>query len=161
MAAVRRRPDSSPSMSLSPLLLTVAALALVSFGLARRRALIAVDGRIGELHSLPGYYGFYAALWCGLPGIVLALGWVFGASWLLDQATLASLPAGAAGGGEGEATLFLNEVRNIADGNVSSGLGGELAEATAARYVEMRQRGGLVAVGLTLLLRGRTLRLPR
>jgi len=40
---------------------------------ARRKALTAVGGKTTGLHSLPGYYGAYTALWAGVPAALLVL----------------------------------------------------------------------------------------
>jgi phosphate transport system permease protein len=76
-------------MNLPALALLVAALAAACFWLGRRRALAAAGGRASALQSLPGYYGWYAALWSGLPGLALLLAWrvCFGAA--VDQRALA------------------------------------------------------------------------
>jgi len=67
----------------------VLALAAGSFQVGRRRALARAGGDASALHSLPGYYGWYAALWCGLPGL---------AAWLggLSLAPVAHEPSGLA-----------------------------------------------------------------
>ena len=36
------------------------------------RALAKSDGSLARLHSLPHYYGYYVALWCGLPALASA-----------------------------------------------------------------------------------------
>jgi phosphate transport system permease protein len=56
----------------------IALTALLLFSLAtymagRRRAVAAAGGRPAQLHSLPGYYGSYAALWVGVPAALLIL----------------------------------------------------------------------------------------
>ena len=56
-----------------------AVLAAASFLLAQRRALLAVSGKAVSLHSLPGHYGWYAALWCGVPGLLVVLVWLVAA----------------------------------------------------------------------------------
>ena len=58
-------------MGLGALAMFVVALAAASFWLGRRRALALSGGRAVTLQSLPGYYGWYAALWSGLPGLAL------------------------------------------------------------------------------------------
>jgi phosphate transport system permease protein len=130
----------------------VAALALACFWLGRQRALAAAGGRIAELRSLPGYYGWYAALLCALPGLAIAVLWSVGASWALDQLTIASLPDAVKGGTSSEIALFLNDVRNLAGGGMVSSSHGDVASQVALRYGELRSRGLGYAALLALML---------
>ena len=53
-------------MRLTTLALILGAMALCAYLLGRRRAFMLAGG-LGpaqRLHSLPGYHGYYAALWC-------------------------------------------------------------------------------------------------
>jgi len=124
------------------------------FMLGRRRVLHLSAGRRAALTSLPGYYGWYAALWCGLPGLAVALIWAASSPWVLDNLTLASLPAGTAGDNPAEIALFLNDVKNFASGNISSNVGDPAIESAADRYSSLRTMGNgvatLIAVGLAL-----------
>jgi phosphate transport system permease protein len=52
-------------------LLALVALSAGSFWLGRRRIVAAVAGRPRAAHSLPGYYGAYAALWTAGPALIL------------------------------------------------------------------------------------------
>jgi len=61
--------------------LALLVLTAAGFMLGRRRAYTAAGGRTSHLHSLPNYYGYYLAIWTGLPAFVLlAVYGVFGAS---------------------------------------------------------------------------------
>lgn len=61
--------------------LALLVLTAVGFLVGRRRAVAASNGRASWLHSLPNYYGYYLALWTGLPAfILLAVYGLFGAS---------------------------------------------------------------------------------
>jgi len=84
----------------TPIVALVALLGLVGFLAGRRRALQVAAGRPASLHSLPGYYGLLATLWCSLPGLAVALAWTLGASpvglpWALALTGLLSLAGGA------------------------------------------------------------------
>ncbi|MGH0029417.1 MAG: phosphate ABC transporter permease family protein, partial [Myxococcota bacterium] len=131
-------------------LAAVALLAAAAFFLGRQRALRAESA--GALHSLPGYYGSYAALWAALPGLVIGLAWLFGSSWAIDRLALASLPAAALPDGDAEIALLLNDAKNVARGLVS----GEGADATVAaladRYAELRSGGRVGSVVLAVAL---------
>ena len=121
-----------------------------SFVLGRRRVLQMVDHPV-DLQSLPGYYGWYTALWCILPGFVVALGWMLSAPWLLDGATLNASGFDLASRSEAEISLFMNNVKNLASGNISSLTNDPALEAAAERYRELRGRGAAVSSALAAL----------
>ena len=131
-------------------LLAVLALRPARFALGRRRVLREVGD--ASLHSLPGYYGAYAALWTGLPGLAVLVVWAVGSSWAIDGLTLASLPTGAAGETAQEIALFLNDVKNESAGLISQGEGRERIAAAADRYDSLRSSGIAAAVALAGLL---------
>ena len=60
-------------MSSSILFLVIALLTVAGFYLGRTRALATVGGNVRQLHSLPGYYGYAVALWCGIPSFLALL----------------------------------------------------------------------------------------
>ena len=53
------------------LLLGLMATAAFFFGRGRSLALVGGPGHSRELHSLPGYYGYYVSIWCILPALAL------------------------------------------------------------------------------------------
>jgi phosphate transport system permease protein len=134
------------------LLLFLALAAGTSFALGRRRGLAMVDGRAAALTSLPGYYGWYAALWCLVPGLAVAVVWAVSAPWILDGATLGALPEGAAGATEAEISLFLNDVKNLASGNIATRPDDPALLAAAEHYRDFRTRGAAIVLGLVALL---------
>lgn len=138
-------------MNPGPILLATLFTAALAFWLARRRALATVGGRTVDLHSLPGYYGWYAALWCGIPGLIVSILWILGASWTLDRAAIADLPAHMSSASEAEISLYLNDVKNLAGGSLVSGAADADLLERAERLREQRSFGMLAAVGLTLL----------
>ena len=48
-------------------------LALAAYSVGRRKVLAAVGGQTRALHSLPGYYGAFLALWVAAPAAILLL----------------------------------------------------------------------------------------
>jgi len=139
-------------MSVLLLLAVVAALAAGSFWLARRRALAAAVAGGVRLHSLPGYHGWYGALWCALPGIAVVVAWLVAAPALLETMTLSGAAASAVPEDPAQLELFLNDVQNIARGNIASTSAGEAARAAAERYLALRERALAGALALALLL---------
>ena len=126
----------------------VLALAAAAFAAGRWRALAAAGGNLRALHSLPAYYGWYAALWVGIPGLAVALAWVLGSSYALDRLVLAAAPAALVGDSAGEARLFLNEVENLASGGIRAGEVDPRVAAAAERYRELRAAGLALAAAL-------------
>jgi phosphate transport system permease protein len=51
--------------------LVLLVLTASGFHLGRLRAIKSVEGVIAKLHSLPNYYGYYVAIWTGLPALIL------------------------------------------------------------------------------------------
>jgi phosphate transport system permease protein len=139
-------------MGIAGVALGVVALATAAFWLGRRRALAGAGEQAGALHSLPGYYGWYAALWSGLPGLLVLLVWLlfFGAT--VDRLTLASLPAAAAGRSEAELGLLLNDARNAALGRTVLRADEPLVIAMAERWSTLRASGMRLALALSLVL---------
>ena len=63
-------------MQNTTLVLLLGAMALAAFYAGRSRSLVVAGGpgRSGTLHSLPGYYGYFAAIWCLLPALDIGYG---------------------------------------------------------------------------------------
>lgn len=63
---------------MQPLLLIIVMLVLsaIGFYMGRRRAGNIVGNDMRQLHSLPSYYGYYVAMWCGIPALILFSLWV-------------------------------------------------------------------------------------
>jgi phosphate transport system permease protein len=134
-------------MSLTLVLTLVLLLAAGSFLLGRQRALVSARGAAASLHSLPGYYGWYAALWAGVPGLAVVVLWLVASSWALDRMTLAGLPAGALDSGA-ELSLFLNDVRNVAGGDLQTQQ--PLVSAAAEHYRNLNASGLQMALALAV-----------
>jgi phosphate transport system permease protein len=146
-------------MSLSAILSIVLLLGTSSFFLGRGRAVAVGRLEPGGLHSLPGYYGWYAALWAGLPGLAVVVLWTVGASWGLDRMTLSGIPVGVPGETEADVALFLNDVKNLAGGSMASSEPSQALSDAAARYESLRASGLALAAlvaGLLSLLGGAT-----
>ena len=72
-------------MTSTLLVLTLLGSTIAAFQLGRRRSLQLSGDHIRNLHSLPNHYGFYAALWCGIPALVILGIWQ---AFATDQAGL-------------------------------------------------------------------------
>jgi phosphate transport system permease protein len=104
------------------LALILTAMSLAAFYLGRRRALVVSQGSAGgaaqRLHSLPKYYGYFTALWCVLPGVVLLLAWMAFSDAVITSRVVASLPEVLRNQPESSLSLTLNDIRNLAAGQM-------------------------------------------
>ncbi len=131
---------------MQPSLLLIVIVALMGFGylLGRSRSLSLVGGagRKRELHSLPIYYGFYAALWAGLPALVALLAWFFFQDAIITRLIVADLPAELRDLPADRLGLVINDAKNLATGNIVSGEINPAIQAVAERYNQLRQQAG-------------------
>ena len=81
-------------MSASVLVAVLLTLSLIGYYLGRRRALATVGGRIANLHSLPAHYGTFVALWAGVPGLLLILGWLTVQGTVVESLVLSDIATG-------------------------------------------------------------------
>ena len=143
------------------LALTLLALAAAGFYLGRRRAFAVTGGNIRALHSLPSYYGYYTALWCGVPAlIVFALWQAFDGRVILAMATSAIAAGGASAQ---ELGLASNEVARLAAGGQPIGEIKPAIAAALARYLHLQDiaRAALTAVVVSLAAAGAAYALSR
>ena len=102
------------------LLLLVACAAAYTLG--RQRAFALAGGRcsIRSLHSLPSYYGYFTALSCGIPAFLLVGLWLVFAPRIIDSLVIAGMPPATQALPENELRLVLNDIQNLAHGNVTA-----------------------------------------
>ena len=96
--------------------LIVLAVATICFVLGRGRALASADGNIRNLHSLPSYYGWNAAIWAAGPAILVLLVWLIAQPLMINRAVAPLMTTDAAAAGSGELGLLMGDVRRVADG---------------------------------------------
>ena len=139
-------------MSSSPLLLlTLLAAMALAYQIGRRRAVRVAGGpsQISRLHSLPAYYGYYAALWVGLPALFLLLFWIGLEEQIITSLVLSELPSRLTEGvSEGRISLLVNEIHNLARGFKDPSQAEPALQAAAAHY---RHLSGLADIALWLV----------
>ena len=79
-------------MQLLILTATLLVLTVIGFYLGRTRATAAVSGRTRVLHSLPSYYGYYVAVWCAIPALLILMAWLIGEQQIIQSLLVSSLP---------------------------------------------------------------------
>lgn len=109
-------------MQSTTLILLLGFLAIAAFYLGRGRslALVGGPGKGMALHSLPGYYGYFVAIWVVLPALVLLLGWVLAEPKIVTALVVNGLPDSYQSLSAGELNLLVNNIRNLASGDVVS-----------------------------------------
>ena len=108
-------------MPLTVLILTLVLLSVAGFYMGRSRALAGVGGAAGKLHSRPHYYGYYVAIWCGLPAALVLLGWISLEVRIVEMLVTQALPPDLRARGAAERSLLINDIRNLATGNIFAG----------------------------------------
>jgi len=119
------------------LILILAAMSVVAFYAGRRRSVALVGGpRQGSvLHSLPGYYGYFTAIWLLLPALGVLLLWLFLEPTVIVALVVRGLPETYQSLSAGELNLFVNNVQNLAAGDAISGESDAVLSDAAARFL--------------------------
>lgn len=109
-------------MQSTTLILLLAFMALAAFYFGRGRSLAVVGGPShgSVLHSLPGYYGYYVAIWCALPALALLFVWMILEPRIVVAMVVSELPESYRSLSAGELDLLVNNIRNLATGDVVS-----------------------------------------
>ena len=138
------------------LILLLAAMAGGAFYAGRRRSFAVVGGPAhgAQLHSLPGYYGYFTLIWCLLPALGLFLVWVLLEPKVIVALIVQSLPDPQRMVSEGELNLLVNNIRNLAAGDAISGDADTVMRDAAERYNEYLAASRRVLATLTLGIAG-------
>ncbi|UCC15635.1 MAG: phosphate ABC transporter permease subunit PstC [Gammaproteobacteria bacterium] len=145
-------------MTASTLLLFVALLSAAGFLLGRKRAFGIADahGGVKSLHSLPGHYGLYTAIWVAVPALLLLIVWQSLEPAILSELVSRELPAEIQELPPERVGLIMNDVKNLVAGNfVSSAVSPEISEAaehwlsleTTFRWIRTLLVAGLTGLG--------------
>lgn len=121
-------------MSISNLLISMIIVAVLAFFLARARSLALARplGGVRHLHSLPVYYGLQAALWAGLPSLLMLVLWLLFEDTFVTRAVLSGLPESLLPSLAAEQDLLINQIENLASGALPvSGVDPALLRAAA------------------------------
>ncbi len=139
-------------MQTTTLILLLGAMTFIAFYLGRSRSLATVGGaaKLAKLHSLPGYYGYYAAIWVLLPSLALVLLWTIVEPRVIVALIIKSLPQAEQDLSAGELNLLVNNIRNLATGDVVSGDISVLLREASVRFQELTATSRQLLVTLTL-----------
>jgi phosphate transport system permease protein len=108
-------------MSPSLLLFVLILVGFAGFQIGKAASIKTVAGKVQELHSLPGFYGFYTALWGLLPPLMLMSLWLaLETSWI-QHSVLSALPKTLTEQPQSQLYLLLNDIKNAVNDPAMSG----------------------------------------
>jgi len=144
------------TMHTSTLILTLLLLTAFSFWLGKRRSLRVVQGQVHKLYSLPNYYGYYAAIWCGIPALIIFGLWLALEPTIITHLATAGLPQELQALPPDRLSLVINDIRNLVSGNIVSGEIDPAMRAAADHYQNLQNisHGALSVVVLSLAIIG-------
>jgi phosphate transport system permease protein len=109
-------------MQSTTLILLLGLLATAAFFVGRGRSL-SLTGKQSiavKPHSLPGYHGYFVAIWVVLPALALLSLWSLAESRVITALVVKGLPDNFAAYNAGELNLLINNIKNLASGDVIS-----------------------------------------
>lgn len=141
-------------MQVSTLFLIIAGLILFAYQFGLRRAIAVAGGPAKQrtLHSLPSYYGLWAAFWCGLPACLILLLWTACQDAIITRLVVNGLPDQYAKLSLAEMTLVINDIKNLAAGNIVASQTNPVMEAAVAHYVSLRQTSHMALSVVVILV---------
>ena len=128
------------------LILALLGLSSVSYYLGWRRSISLAQGTVRNLHSLPGYHGLYAALWAAVPALLLLAVGVALKGPIVTNIVVSDLPQEIRSLPPERLNLIINDIRNLASGNIASQKTPEML-AAAKRYIRLQ---GYAAIAITV-----------
>jgi len=143
----------STSTTVSAVLIAVLGLSLIGYFMGRGRSVSVAGGNLRRLHSLPNYHGFYVALWCGLPSLLVALIWLAAQPAIVTEAATSVLPPErVASLDENQLSLLLSEVRQAASHADLSQVADPAVRVGAETYRAWQSMSNLGALGAAVAL---------
>lgn len=136
------------------LILAATSVAAFFFGRARSLQLVGAARIRGSLHSLPGYYGYFTAIWCLLPALLVLSLWLSLESRIIIALLVNQLPAAQQALSAGELNLLLNNIQNLANGDAISGVADAMLSDAATRFLAYTDASRRMLVIVTLAVAG-------
>ena len=141
---------SGATMTVFAVILAVVVLAVVWYKMGQSYALGQTGGSAKELHSRPGYYGTYTALWCALPAFLLLAVWLIAQNPIITGMVISGLPETQQALPDNELGLLMNDIRNLASGDFARENVDPDTLAAADRYSSLRTTSFIAMTILTL-----------
>ena len=148
-------------LSAPHILLGLLCLSAAMYFVGKRRAFGVAGGRSGlkNLHSRPTYFGALTALWCFIPAALIFGAWVAFQPLIVTNLVVSELPADIRELPKNRLNLVVNDIRNLAHGNITSGKSSPAVQRAAEQYrnLEATSTGALAVIVLCLALLSTTL----
>ena len=143
-------------MQSTTLILLLGFMATVAFYIGRGRSLSLVGGpgHGSALHSLPGYYGYYVGIWVALPALAILAIWVSIEPRFIVALVVSGLPESYRNLPAGELNLLVNNIQNLAAGDVISVDADKLLSDAASLFNAYAAKSRQVLAVLTLGVAG-------
>jgi len=138
-------------MTVFVLIAAVLIITALSYNLGRSYALGQAGGHSKALHSRPGYYGTFSALWVAVPALFLLGIWLAAEGTIVTNLVVSGMPAEIQALPGNELGLVLNDVRNIASGTFARADAPPEIVAAAERYASL-QSTSFAAMAVVVLL---------
>jgi len=145
-----RGPSNFDFMDYSAIFLIILCASVAAYFLGRQKVVASIGGMksINKLHSLPGYYGYYAAIWCALPGLIFFSIWLgFSDDFLIDR-VITELPLSTQNLPSSELSLVVNDIKNLAAGGFVSSQSGLDIQNAATLYKNLQYSTKWILFGL-------------
>ncbi len=137
-------------MQYAYLLILITLLSAIGYYLGRQRSSRLVKQEIRRLHSLPGHYGMYVALWCSVPAVIILGLWITLQSSAIESLVISALPPEIQSLPQEQLSLVLNDIINIAGGIIVSDAPDEFLLAAAGHYNQLKGTGFLALAALLM-----------
>lgn len=128
------------------------ALAAAGYLMTRRKAVASV-ANIHQLNSLPGHYGWFAAMMVFIPAGLFILGWVFFGDSIVDSFVLSKAAGTTPLDTDSAVQLFLNDVHNLVAGDTfGTGETSGAVKDAAAYHIYLQDLGRMAVAVFSFLL---------
>ena len=141
-------------MQNTTLILALCLMSVAAFYAGRGRSVALVGGPANstQLHSLPGYYGYFTAIWCLLPALGVLSLWIVAEPRVIVALVVNGLPESTRSLSAGELNLLVNNIQNLAAGDAVSGEVSDMLREAAQRFQDYsassRRLLAILTVGL-------------
>ncbi|MSO69681.1 MAG: phosphate ABC transporter permease subunit PstC [Alphaproteobacteria bacterium] len=141
-------------MELTILIGALVVLTALAFVYGRRRALIKVGGNRRALHSMPNYHGWFVAIWCGLPAVILLVLWLLLRTTILEGFIEDALGPELANTAAAMKSAMIDDVRALTAGEQIAREPTPLLLEAAERYASLKSTADAAVLVIGLVVAG-------